>query len=58
MIKSGITLTLQVDGKILGFVANKDIAEGIVWGYLKSEGANVGEAREKLSDIAKWMAGR
>jgi hypothetical protein len=58
MIKSGVTLTLQVDGRVLGFVANKEIADGIVWGYLKSEGANVPEAREKLDEVAKWMADR
>lgn len=58
MVKSGDKLSMIVDGQLVGSIEEPFVAEQVVWGYLKKDGANVKDAREKMDEVVGWLASR
>lgn len=58
LVKSGDRLSMVVNGKEVGHVDNATVSERVIWGYLKKDGPNVKDAREKLDEVVTWLAGR
>ncbi|KAI9013561.1 chalcone-flavanone isomerase-domain-containing protein [Hyaloraphidium curvatum] len=58
MAARGGELRMSVDGRAVGSVKSEEVADGVMWGYLKREGANVKDARESMGDVVAWIAGR